>query len=90
VDYLHVQQQRSERITKLFRDKSLKVAFRTRGTVHNILKPKPQIDKYSRSGIYQMKCMDCPLKYIGQTGRTFNTRYKEHIHDIRSNSSNSG
>jgi hypothetical protein len=34
--------------------------------------------------------MDCPLKYVGQTGRTFNTRYKEHIHDIRSNNSNKG
>jgi hypothetical protein len=37
-----------------------------------------------------MKCMDCPLKYVGQTGRTFNTRYKDHIHDIRSNNSNTG
>jgi hypothetical protein len=34
--------------------------------------------------------MDCPMKYIGQTGRTFNTRHTEHIHDIRSNNSNSG
>jgi hypothetical protein len=37
-----------------------------------------------------MKCLDCPLKYTGQTGRIFNTRYKEHIHAIRNNSSNSG
>jgi hypothetical protein len=37
-----------------------------------------------------MKCTGCPLKYVGQTGRTFNTRYKEHIHNIRSNNSNSG
>jgi hypothetical protein len=37
-----------------------------------------------------MKCMDCPLKHVGQTGRTFSTRYKEHIHDIRSNNSNTG
>jgi hypothetical protein len=37
-----------------------------------------------------MKCLDCPLKYVGQTGRTLNTRYKEHIHDIRSNNSNTG
>jgi hypothetical protein len=37
-----------------------------------------------------MKFLDCPLKYVGQTGRTFNIRYKEHIHDIRSNNSNSG
>jgi hypothetical protein len=57
-------------------------------TLQNILKPQPQTDKYSRSGIYQMKCMDCPIKYIGQTGRTFSTRYKEHIHGIRSNNSN--
>jgi hypothetical protein len=32
--------------------------------------------------------MDCPLKYVGQTGRTFNKRYKEHVHDIRTNNSN--
>jgi hypothetical protein len=34
--------------------------------------------------------MSCPLKYIGQTGRSFNTRYKEHIRDIRRNNSNAG
>jgi hypothetical protein len=37
-----------------------------------------------------MKYLDCPLKYIGQTGRTFNVRYKEHIHAIRNNNNNSG
>jgi hypothetical protein len=37
-----------------------------------------------------MRCMDCQLKYIGQTGRTFKTRYKEHIQAIRNNNSNSG
>jgi hypothetical protein len=37
-----------------------------------------------------MKCQGCPLKYVGPSGRTFNTRYKEHIHDIRSNNSNTG
>jgi hypothetical protein len=37
-----------------------------------------------------MKCMDCPLQYMGQTGRTFETRYKEHIQAIRNNNGNSG
>jgi hypothetical protein len=37
-----------------------------------------------------MKCLDCPLKYIGQRGRAFHTRYKEHIQAIRSNNGNSG
>jgi hypothetical protein len=31
-----------------------------------------------------MNCLVCPLKYDGQTGRTFNTRCKVHIHAIRS------
>jgi hypothetical protein len=34
--------------------------------------------------------MDCPLKYTGQTGRTFKTGYKEHIQATRNNNSNSG
>jgi formate/nitrite transporter FocA (FNT family) len=41
-----------------------------------VLKHHTQIDKYNNSGIYQMKCLDCLLKYIGQTGRKFNLRYK--------------
>jgi hypothetical protein len=40
--------------------------------------------------MYQMKCMDCSLKYIGQTGWTFYTRYEEHIQAIRNNNGNSG
>jgi hypothetical protein len=47
-------------------------------------------EKYNNRGVYQMKCLDCPLKYIGQTGRTFNVRYKEHVQAIRNNNSNSG
>jgi hypothetical protein len=30
-------------------------------TIQNILKPHAQTAKYNRSGIYQMKCLDCPL-----------------------------
>jgi hypothetical protein len=78
-------------ITKLFQNTNVKVAFRTKNTIQNIPKHKSQIEKYSRSGLYQTKCMDCPMKHIGQTGGTFSTRYKEHtrIHDIRSNNINS-
>jgi hypothetical protein len=45
-----------------------------------------------QGGIYQMKCLHCPLKHIGQTGKTFHTRYKEHtrIQAIRNCNSNSG
>jgi hypothetical protein len=41
------------RITKVFQDMRVKIAFRTQNTIQNILKPQEQRDKYSRSGIYQ-------------------------------------
>jgi hypothetical protein len=36
-----------------------------------------------------MNYLDCALKYIRQTGRTFNIGYKEHIHVMKNNTSNS-
>jgi hypothetical protein len=33
--------------------------------------------------IYQMERSSCQLKYVGQTGRNFKTRYKEHTQEIR-------
>jgi hypothetical protein len=47
-------------------DTAIKVAFRTRNIIQNILWPEPQKDKYSRSGIYQMKRLDFPLIYVGK------------------------
>jgi hypothetical protein len=37
-----------------------------------------------------MKCLECPLKCTGQTGRRFSVRYKEHIQAIGNNINNSG
>jgi hypothetical protein len=47
-------------------------------------------DKYEKPGVHKLKCMDCHLQYIGQTGRNFKTRYKEHIRHIRNNRETSG
>jgi hypothetical protein len=35
-----------------------------------------------------MKSLDCPVKYLGQTGQTFYTRLKEHIQAVRNNNGN--
>ena len=32
-----------------------------------------------RTGVYKMICDDCDMHYIGQTGRVFFERYKEHL-----------
>jgi hypothetical protein len=80
-------------IAKLFKNTKVKTAFRTNNTIKRILKPKPQIElgnKYNSPGVYKLKCNDCHLQYIGQTGRSFLTRYKEHIRAIRYNKEASG
>jgi hypothetical protein len=79
-------------ITKLFKGTDVKIAFRTNNSIKNVLKPKPtnEHSKYNLPGVYKLKCKDCPLQYIGQTGRSFNTRYKEHIRAIRYNKETSG
>jgi hypothetical protein len=57
----------------------VKVAFQRRRTLQNILKLHPQIDRCEKNGVYEMKCLDFPLKYSGQMGQTFYVRYKEYI-----------
>jgi hypothetical protein len=39
--------------------------------------------------MYQLQFTECPIRYVGQTGRTFEIRYKEHIRDIKNNEPNS-
>jgi len=34
-------------------------------------------------GVYQLKCPTCHKKYIGQTGRLFNVRFREHYNDYK-------
>ena len=36
-------------------------------------------EKHTSTSVYKLKCNDCPKYYIGQTGRSFKTRYTEHI-----------
>ena len=66
-------------ITNLFKKTDLKIAFRTTNTIDKLLTHRHTLpDKYSRSGIYKLTCPDCHRAYIGQTGRKFATRFKEH------------
>jgi hypothetical protein len=50
--------------------------------------PVPNI--YGKTGIYQIKFLDYPLKYVGQTERNLHARYKGHVQAIRNNNRNLG
>ena len=43
------------------------------------------IDKYNKTGIYKLNCSDCNSFYIGQTGRSFYSRYSENLKALSSN-----
>jgi hypothetical protein len=77
--------QETKEITKTFRDTNTKIAFTTTNTVQKHLQPRQYSNTYDNSGVYRLKCMDCPLQYTGQTGRSFHTRYNERIRAIKHN-----
>ena len=33
--------------------------------------------------VYKIPCKDCPWNYIGETGRSFRTRKKEHLRNLK-------
>lgn len=51
---------------------------------------KPKSNKLNKNGIYQIKCMQCDMIYIGQSGRAIKNRIKEHVANINSNKSTTG
>ena len=72
-------------ITKLFRHSQVKIAFTTNNNLTKILRNNTTVEenKYTRSGIYQLKCSTCGKIYVGQTGRPFSIRFREHKHDFK-------
>jgi hypothetical protein len=72
-------------ITKLFKNTDVKVTFTTDNTIERRLATKHGTDqsKYDKSGIYQLTCPDCKMKYTGQTRRPFKIRFQEHIRDFK-------
>ena len=43
---------------------------------------KDPVNSLGKSGIYEIKCQQCEMTYIGQTKRTLETRFKEHVAEI--------
>jgi hypothetical protein len=75
------------RATNLFKQTNLKIAFRAVNKIQIQLTEKQIYN--NPSGIYRLKCNTCNRVYVGQSGRTINRRYKEHIRCIRTNNSTS-
>ncbi len=78
--------------TKLFRNTNINVAYKTQNTICKILaqhNTNSNIDKFSTCGMYQLTCIDCNMKYVGQRGRPLRVRYREHFRDFKFGNGNS-
>ena len=70
----------THKIASSFRKQKYNVAYRTENTLQRHLNTQTtQANKYNQTGVYKLTCNGCDKFYIGQTGRSFQTRYKEHI-----------
>ena len=68
--YTYTYLERNEVYHKLFKSTDVKVTFNTDNTGERRLATRHETEKntYNKSGIYQLTCPDCKMKYAGQTG----------------------
>ena len=75
------------KITNLFKQTDIKIAFKNNNTISQILRPQTTNNTtiYNKSGIYKLTCKTCQHVYMGQTSRNLKKRYQEHVRYIRNN-----
>ena len=63
----------------------MNVSYTTRNTIGRLLsqRPTPKQNKFDCNGLYQLTCPDCMMKYVGQTGGLFRTRFSDHFRDFK-------
>jgi len=77
------------RITNLFKNTNIQIAFRTTNTIQQQLNIR-KVNLTNANGIYRLQFMTCNRVYIGQTGGSISTRYKGHIRYVKYNNPQSG
>ncbi|KAL1448510.1 hypothetical protein WDU94_015628, partial [Cyamophila willieti] len=73
-----------KKIIKIFKQHNINVTTKSAKSVFSKVKNNPSNNKDNtkNSGVYQISCTECNTSYIGETGRQFNTRFKEHHADF--------
>jgi len=75
------------KVTNIFSNTNIRIAYKCHSTMTNLIKPpRDQCTlPHNKWGIYQLTCNTCNLLYVGQTSRSLNIRFQEHIRYIRYN-----
>ena len=75
----------SETIARILQPYNIRVAHKPITTLRQLLTNVKDKDEPSdrRGAVYKIKCCDCQVTYIGETGRNLNVRLTEHKRAIR-------
>jgi hypothetical protein len=59
--------------------------FTAKNTIgkHLAVRQEDPQSKYDRSGVYQLTCPECKMKYTGQTRKPFKVIFQEHVRDFK-------
>lgn len=80
---LHYNAGISNTVRKIFNQYGYTIAHKTNNTISKYLRNKKT--HTTDSGVYKLTCNECQKFYIGQTGRTFEQRFNEHIREVNHN-----
>jgi hypothetical protein len=73
-------------VTRCLKTYNINMTFKTSSTLGKFLtkglRKSDNRDALEKCGVYKLKCGSCSGVYVGQAGRNFKTRFKEHINDI--------
>ena len=74
-------------ITNLFKHTNVRIAFMSTNTIHDLTKPKMNINilELKKCGIYKLTCNTCKLSCIGHMSCNLKQRYQEHIKHKKQN-----
>ncbi len=74
----------TEPLERILKHHDIRVATKPLRTIQQLFpspKDKPPPENQINV-VYKINCSDCSWSYIGETGRAFNTRRKEHIKNV--------
>ena len=71
----------SEKLAMILKNHGVGTYHKPFNTIRSILvHPKDKTPDHKKCGvIYEVQCPECPEQYIGETGRTLETRMKDHL-----------
>ena len=69
----------------IFKNTDVKISYTTNKNLGKLLATRTDqdLDKFERNGVYQLQCLSCNKKYIGQIEGPFKVRFREHYNDYK-------